>query len=239
MRRKNHEINMCGRYTLRRYELARAVFEALRAIGFEEFSELRIHWWNIAPSQQVPVVQMDQNGERVITRAQWGFIPEWAKEPPKVRPINARAETVSTSGMFRRAFHSRRCLIPADGYYEWQGAKPPKQPYFIHLKNDELFAFAGLWERWLPHKDATPIDTCTILTTQPNELMSPIHNRMPVIVARQDYRRWLDSAARGEEVADILKPYSAEEMDAYAITSAVNSPKNDGPELIRPASESR
>ncbi len=224
---------MCGRYTLRRYELARACFEALRAVTFDEFSELHIHWWNIAPSQHVPVVRIDSDGQRVIACAQWGFIPAWARELPKVRPINARAETAATSGLFRRAFQSRRCLIPADGYYEWQGIKPPKQPYFIHLKDDGIFAFAGLWERWKSPEDTEPIDTCTILTTQPNELMTPIHNRMPVVVAPRDYGRWLDSAAGGNEVADILKPYPAQDMDAYPVAPAVNSPKNNGPELVR------
>jgi putative SOS response-associated peptidase YedK len=230
---------MCGRYTLRRYELAKAVFQAMRQVGFEEFSELDVHWWNVAPSQHVPVVRMEDNGERVIAPAQWGFIPAWAKELPKIRPINARAETVATSGTFRQAFNNRRCLIPADGFYEWQGAKRLKQPYFIHLKDDGVFAFAGLWERWQPAKDAQPIDTCTIITTQPNELMSPIHNRMPVIVARGNYSRWLDSRIPGNEVADALTPYPAEEMDAYAVAPAVNNPKDDGPELIRAAGESR
>ena len=126
-------------------------------------------------------------------------------------------------------FNSRRCLIPADGFYEWQGAKPPKQPYFIHLKDDGIFAFAGLWDRWKPAKDAEAIDTCTIITTQPNELMGPIHNRMPVIVARRNYSRWLDCRIPGNEVADALTPYPADEMDAYAITPAVNNPKNRRP----------
>jgi putative SOS response-associated peptidase YedK len=224
---------MCGRYRLRRYLLAKAVFETLRQIGFDEFTDLKIKWWNVAPSQQVPIVRMD-NGERVLSCAQWGFIPEWAKELPKVKPINAKSETVSTSGMFRRAFNSRRCLIPTDGFYEWQGTKPPKQPYFIHRKDDALFAFAGLWEQWKPEKDSEPIETCTIITTESNDLMRPIHNRMPVIVSPDDYAKWLDERTRGQDVQDILHPYEAESLEAYAVSTKVNAPKNDGPELSAP-----
>jgi putative SOS response-associated peptidase YedK len=224
---------MCGRYRLRRYELAKAVFETLRQIGFDEFSHLKIKWWNVAPSQMLPIVRMD-NGERVLACAQWGFVPEWAKEFPKTRPINAKAETVATSGLFRRAFNSRRCLIPADGFYEWQGAKPPKQPYFIHRKDDGLFAFAGLWERWKPDKESEPIDTCTIITTEPNELMRPIHNRMPLIVPQSDYSKWLDNETPGKDVQDILHPYDTDGLEAYPVSTKVNAPKNDGPELYEP-----
>jgi putative SOS response-associated peptidase YedK len=211
------------------------VFETLRNIGFEEFSELNVRWWNIAPSLTVPIVRMDGDGKRVIAPAQWGFVPAWSKEWPKTRPINARAETVSTSGMFRQAFNSGRCLVPADGFYEWQGTKPPRRPYFIHLKDDGVFAFAGLWSRWTSPDKPDPIDTFTIITTEPNELVRSIHNRMPVVLRPQDYGRWLDPNLPGKEVTGLLTPYAADGMDAYAITSAVNSPKNDGPELIEPA----
>ena len=189
-------------------------------------------------SQQVPIVRRDDDGQRVLARAQWGFIPAWAKELPKTRPINAKAETVSTNGMFRNSFTSRRCLIPADGFYEWRGAKPPRQPYFIHMKDDGLFAFGGLWDVWNPHNDAASLDTFTLITTQPNDLMRPIDNRMPLIIPRRDYSRWLDSGIAGENVTDLLTSYPAEEMEAYPVGSRVNSPKNDGPELIAPVIES-
>jgi putative SOS response-associated peptidase YedK len=123
--------------------------------GFEEFTERPR--FNIAPSQRMPIVRADGAGSPELAAAHWGLIPSWTKEP-KLKPINARAETVATSGMFRQAFTRRRCLVPADGFYEWQGLKPPKQPFFIHRKDDRQFAFAGLWERWHP-PGAEPVDT--------------------------------------------------------------------------------
>jgi putative SOS response-associated peptidase YedK len=139
--------------------------------------------------------------------------------------------------MFRQAVARRRCLVPADGFFEWQGSKPPKQPYFIHMRSDEPFAFAGLWERWRPDApDAEPLDTFTILTTSPNELMSPIHNRMPVIIAGKDYDRWLDRTVETAGVADLLKPYPAEEMEAYTVSTRVNNVRNDERDLLLPHS---
>jgi len=229
---------MCGRYRLRRFDLLQAAFQALGDVEFEEFSELDIPWWNIAPSLQVPILRMNSSGQPVIAPAKWGFIPSWAKELPKVRPINAKSETVSSNGMFRRAFRSSRCLIPADGFYEWQGKKPPKQPYFIHMKDDGVFCFAGLWDRWKPKKDAEPVDTVTILTTDANELITPIHNRMPVILARRDYGRWLNPSTPSDETSAMLKSYPADEMDAYPISPKVNNTRNDGPELVQPATSS-
>jgi putative SOS response-associated peptidase YedK len=227
---------MCGRYTLRRHELARAVFEALREIGFDEFSELDIHWWNIAPSQHVPVVRLDEGGQRVISPAQWGFIPAWARELPKTRPINARAETVSTSGMFRRSFQSSRCLLPADGFYEWQatGGKG-KRPHFIHRRDDGLFAFAGIWDTW--SSGDKPVKTCALLTTTPNKVMEPIHNRMPVILGVEDYERWLNPRTPAAELTALLVPCADEVLEAYPVSTVVNSPRNDGPECIRRAGD--
>jgi putative SOS response-associated peptidase YedK len=224
---------MCGRYTLRRYDLARAAFDAMQQqLPFEEFSELRITpRFNIAPSQIVPTVRIDRNGNRVLSAAKWGLIPSWTKSKSKTAPINARAETLASSGMFRQAFNRRRCLIPADGFYEWQESKPPKQPYFIHRKDDRLFAFGGLWERWNDPGSGEVVDSCTIVTTSANEVMTPIHNRMPLILAEGDYERWLNREIPGEEVADLLKPSHAD-LEARPVSTAVNSVKNDGPELI-------
>ena len=220
---------MCGRYILRgRFEqLARAF---LAEIKFDEFTDRPR--FNIAPSQNVPLLRIGGQGQRVIDSALWGLIPSWVKGTPKIKPINARAETVPTSPMFRQAFDRRRCLIPADGFYEWRGPKPPKQPFFIHMKDDSLFAFAGLWERWRPEEEANPIDTCTIITTEPNELMRPIHNRMPVILHPENYARWLDRETPGDAVNDLLRPYDANEMTAHPINTRVNSVKNEGEELI-------
>jgi putative SOS response-associated peptidase YedK len=219
---------MCGRYTLRRIDLLRSALDAVPTLPFEEFTE-RPHY-NVAPSQDIPMVYVDENGRRVVSLARWGLIPAWAKEAPKIRPINARAETVATSGMFRAALERRRCLIPADGFYEWQAppsGKGRKQPFFIHFKDDRPFAFAGLWE----HSQSFG-DTCTIITTEPNDLMRPIHNRMPVILRREDYAQWLCPQTPGRGVVPLLHPYDGKEMEAYPISDKVNRPANDGAELI-------
>jgi putative SOS response-associated peptidase YedK len=214
---------MCGRYTLMK------LADLLKLIPWLQVpAEVleRQSRYNVAPSQILPIVT-DSHGQAVLRDARWGFVPSWTKGKPKAQPINARAETVADGGMFRRAFQHRRCLVPADGFYEWQGAKPPKQPYFIRMQDHGLFAFAGLWERWHP-ENAEPVDTFTILTITPNELMKPIHDRMPVIIPPQDYRRWLS----GQDPQDLLKAYPAELMEAVAVSSRVNSPKFDGPECI-------
>ena len=221
---------MCGRYTLRRVSLVFTDFDAAPVPRFEEFTERPL--FNIAPSQHVPVVRLDAKGERTVSRVRWGLIPHWMKGKPKTAPINARAETAMTGGMFRQAFERRRCLVPADGFYEWQGKTPPKQPYYIRMKDDALFAFAGLWERWTPEEGAEPVDTFAILTTSPNGLMRPIHDRMPVIIPKNDYARWLDRGKPAADVADLLKPFDAAPMEAQPVGRHVNSPKNDGPECV-------
>lgn len=183
---------MCGRYTARRIDFRRYGVE-FDEPWFEEFSEHGLAMrFNIPPSLNLPVIRMSSKDERAARLARWGLIPSWTKGKPKMQPINAKSETAATSGMFREAMERRRCLVPADGFYEWKGAKPPKVPHFIHRADDEPFAFAGLWERWKPADDAEPVDTFTILTTEPNELMRSIHNRMPVILKPEDYQRWLD-----------------------------------------------
>jgi putative SOS response-associated peptidase YedK len=208
---------MCGRYTLRRLDWHRRV-EGLGPPPFEEFSELKIRF-NVAPSQLIPIIVNDA-GHMKVRGARWGFTPHWADASHKLKPINAKCETVATSSMFRDAFKRRRCLIPADGFYEWMGAKPPKIPHFIRMRDDSLFCFAGIREG----------DTTSILTTSPNELMSPIHNRMPVIIAPKDYARWLGDG----DVSDLLCPFDAEKMEAYAISTRVNNVRNDAPDLIVP-----
>lgn len=220
---------MCGRYTLRRYDLLSLGLRAEPSAPFEEFDE-RPHY-NVAPSQFMPIA-VAKEGHRQMRMAQWGFVPSWTKGPPKSRPINARAETIATSAMFRQAFAKRRCLVPADGFYEWQGTKPPKQPYFIHRKDDGLIAFAGLWERWRPSPDAESVETYTIITTAPNDAMRPIHNRMPAILRPQDYDTWLDPEAPAQTVHDLLRP-SDEPLEAVPIATRVNNVRNDGPELIQ------
>ena len=228
---------MCGRYSLRRVDYTREEFKALRVPGIEEVDEKHIvPRFNIAPSQRVPAIRLDARGEQVISMLSWGLIPSWAKPDTKVKPINARAEAVATSGMFRQAFERRRCLIPADGFFEWKGAKPPKQPYFIHRPDDEIFAFAGLWERWKPSDDAPPVDTCTIITCGPNEVMKPIHDRMPVILHAKDYEKWLDRGTPGKDVQELLRPFEGE-LEAYEVSTLVNKPGNEGPNLIERSGE--
>lgn len=224
---------MCGRYSLRRSQLARAVFDALSTPLFDEFTERPR--FNIAPSQDVPLIRLNAHEERIIGLAKWGLIPSWANGSPKTKPINARAETVATSGMFRQAFARRRCLIPADGFYEWKGEKPPKQPYFMHLKNDDLFAFAGIWERWKQEESAETIDTFAIITTGPNELMQSIHNRMPAILRKDDYASWLNRETTVEKAQSLLQSYDAKEMQAHPVSSKVNSPRHDSPDCVEPA----
>jgi putative SOS response-associated peptidase YedK len=230
---------MCGRYTLRRIEAARQQFDAIADPTFEEFSELRIvPRFNIAPSQDVAVVRINAKGDRVLGLVQWGLVPHWTKGEPKLRPINAKAETVATSGMFRQAFSRRRCLVPADGFYEWRKIDlKTKQPMFMHFPDDRVFAFAGLWERWTPDEQAEPVDTCTIVTTSPNELMKPIHDRMPVILRPEDYGPWLDKETDPEKAQAMLRPYADDELEAIKVSTLVNSPKNISNDCVRPLAE--
>ena len=197
---------MCGRYVLRSIDLALSAFNASLDPGFEEFTERPR--FNIAPSQDIAVVRINQNGDRVLGLVRWGLIPHWAKEPPRFQPINARAETVLTSGMFKQAFLRRRCIVPADGFYEWKklDAKT-SQTMFIHFPDDRAFGFVGLWERWKPTEDAEPVDTCTIITTTPNTLIASIHDRMPVILKPEDYGQWLDRETDPHEAEKLLGPY--------------------------------
>jgi putative SOS response-associated peptidase YedK len=223
---------MCGRYTLRRGELARAALSAEFLPGFEEFTD-RPHY-NIAPSQDVAVVRINHHGGRVLGLVRWGLIPHWTKGKPKSRPINARGESVSTSGLFRTAFARRRCLVLADGFYEWQ--KLPtggKQPMLIRFPDDRLFCFAGVWERWRADPDAQPVDTCAILTTAANQTMRPIHDRMPVILDPGDYDAWLNRDTPINAVTALIKPYTDDALATTPVDQLVNSPKNDVPECVK------
>jgi len=221
---------MCGRFTLA------TTLEALRA-AFPDFV-MPDTWtprYNIAPSQPIPVVPND--GQEKVEFFRWGLIPHWAGDP-KIgnRMINARAETVAEKPSFRDAFRQRRCLILADGFYEWrkQPGRKTKTPMYLQLKSSEPFAFAGLWERWQA-PGADPIQSCTIITTTPNDLVKDIHNRMPVILDPQAYALWLDlSQGHPERLNAWLKPYPASQMTAYAVSTVVNNPRNDSPACIQP-----
>lgn len=219
---------MCGRYTIRESALLRAIY------GIDLPVPLDVTY-NAAPSQSLPIIRHDVSANPAARLARWGLIPHWTKGKPRTQPINARSETAGRSPMFRQAMQRRRCLVPADGFYEWQGNKPPKQPFFIRMKDDAPFCFAGLWERWQPEDVADPVDTFTILTTDANDTVRPIHPRMPVILDPANYQRWLARTAEADQVADLLGPYPPDRMEAWPISTKVNSVRNNGPDLVDPA----
>jgi putative SOS response-associated peptidase YedK len=221
---------MCGRFTL-------AVPAADIADFFEVDARLNLPpRYNIAPTQQAPVVRTKEDG-RELALLRWGLVPAWAKDPAiGNRMINARAESVAEKPAFRAAFKARRCLVPADGFYEWQKAGKGKQPFYIRRKDRAPFAFAGLWERWRDRAEGETLETFTIITTEPNSLMAPIHNRMPVIIPEEAYEQWLDPEERGDP--DLLVPYPEEELTAYPISTWVNSPAHDDARCIEAVSPS-
>jgi putative SOS response-associated peptidase YedK len=224
---------MCGRFTL-------TTNQEKLAESFTEFEvpEQLSPRYNIAPSQPVAVVA--NNSQNKVEFFQWGLIPAWAKDPSiGNRMINARAETLAEKPSFKNAYKRRRCLVLADGFYEWR--KEPnskaKTPMYIRLADDEPFAFAGLWESWHGPDDSL-ILSCTIITTTPNEFMAKIHNRMPVILPREVYARWLDPADHSpDQLNALLKPYPAEQMTAYPVSRVVNNPQNDAPDCIAPVTQ--
>jgi putative SOS response-associated peptidase YedK len=220
---------MCGRFTLRAPASAVA----------EQFSLLELPLleprYNIAPSQPVPVVRLSPERQLVFLR--WGLIPSWADDPTiGNRLINARAESVAEKPAFRAAFRQRRCLVVADGFYEWRGSGKARQPYFFRMRDDRPLGFAGLWESW-EGADHRAIESCTILTTAANDLVRPVHERMPVIVAPADYARWLEPAFQPEPLLELLRPYASDAISASAVSPWVNSPTHDDPRCIESAVE--
>ena len=192
--------------------------------------------YNIAPTHEVLVTVKEQpKATRQPRVHRWCLIPPWAEDPRiGSRLINARAETVATKPAFRRAFRERRCLILADGFYEWQRQGRRKQPYHIRLRDGHPFAFAGLWEHW-EGPEGSGIASCTILTTVSNDLIGEIHNRMPVILAPEDYDLWLDPTLQEvDRLQPLLRPYPAEEMTAFPVSPRVNNPANDLSECVEP-----
>ena len=191
--------------------------------------------YNIAPTQQVPVVRYNsQRGARELVMMRWGLIPSWADDPAiGNRMINARSETLATKPAFREAYKARRCLVVADGFFEWQRHAHRKQPYYITRADGEPIGFAGLWERW--RRGDETIESCTIVTTDANELVRPLHDRMPVIVDRDDYRTWLDPDERDpQRLAQLLHPAPEEALVSYPVNPVVNSAQVDSPECIEP-----
>jgi putative SOS response-associated peptidase YedK len=220
---------MCGRYAQRTDPKRLA-----KVFGVAEATEVEPRY-NIAPTQEVLAVHQTADG-REMTFYKWGLVPSWAKDTSiGARLINARSETVEEKPAFRQAFKRRRCIIPADGFYEWQRTGGMKQPFFFRMRDESPFGFAGLWERW-EGNGSQAINSCAILTTEANEVLRPVHDRMPVILHPDDYELWLGADARELElVKEVLRPYPAEEMVGYPVSSSVNSPRNQGAELVERA----
>jgi putative SOS response-associated peptidase YedK len=234
---------MCGRFVLT------TPAEALRqAFGFIEQPNLAPRY-NIAPTQDVPVIRQrkDPAGQRTVQMLRWGLVPSWAESlAGGAKMINARAETVTEKPAFRRAFARRRCLVPADGFYEWRPGDPAKQPYLITARDGAPLAFAGLWERWSPPAEANGllpedreadrrpyIDSFTIVTTKANAALTPLHPRMPVILAPSDYGRWLDPASELPELLALLEPAPDDLLHHVAVDRRVNNVRNDDADLLR------
>ena len=222
---------MCGRYRLsRRKQLVEEYFDT---------PSDDMEWtprYNIAPTQPVPVIRQNpKEPRRELSLMRWGLIPSWAKDSSIAgQMINARSETAATKPAFRDPLTNRRCLVPADGFYEWKRSGKARQPYCFEVNDGELFAFAGLWDRW---KDPGGqwVKSCSILTTTPNAVTSPVHDRMPVILDRADYDLWLDPGmTNAGAVSDMLKPYDARIMRCYPVSSRVNHVANDDAECSTP-----
>jgi len=219
---------MCGRYTLTTpVETLAEEFDLTGPLPEVPPS------YNVTPTEQVVAVIAGDGGRR-LEMLKWGLIPSWADDPEiGSRMINARSETAPEKPSFRRAFRERRCLIPADGFYEWQRTDNGKQPFYFRMKGERPFAFAGLWESW--KGSGSEIRSCTILTTEANGLVGEVHPRMPVILAPEDYGLWLDPDVReAEPLLPLLNPYPDDVMEAYPVTRFVNSPSNDDQRCIEP-----
>ncbi|MBS1995458.1 MAG: SOS response-associated peptidase [Cyanobacteria bacterium SZAS LIN-2] len=227
---------MCGRYTL-----AHSMEEIIEAFKVQQMLLPLEPRYNIAPSQMVPIIFTAQDGDedarpgqRIIRAARWGFIPEWVKDIKKFPPmINARGETVAEKNSYRHAFRRRRCLVPADGFYEWQGQGKDRLPYRIELKGAPLFAFAGLYEDWTS-TDGSMIRTNAIVTVGANRLLGQFHDRMPVILRRGEEDLWLDT--NHENLADVqalMRPYPDSEMELYRVSKRVNGTSFNDPDLSR------
>lgn len=216
---------MCGRYTL-----ITDISRIAESFGVAPTLEVQPRY-NIAPTQDI--VAILNNGSPHLSLLRWGLIPAWAKdETIGSRMINARAETLAEKPSFRGLLRGKRCLVVADGFYEWQTEGKTKTPMYITLQDGQPFAFAGLWDLW-KSPDGRQIQSCTIVTTEPNELMAPIHNRMPAILRPKAYEDWLNPQLRDEQVlTHLLKPYPTELMKARAVSKLVNNPRNDVAEIL-------
>lgn len=219
---------MCGRFTLRASPSLVG-----QAFGVTHIPEAAPRY-NIAPSQSVACVRQLAGANRELVYLSWGLVPSWAKDPAiGVRPINARSETAAEKPTFRKPIRERRCLIVADGFYEWKLEGKRKQPYFIHRRDDQPFGMAGLWERW--KRDDQTIESCAILTTSANAMMASLHERMPVILNPTDFQRWLDPEVRDVSgIVNLLVPLATDDLVAAPVNTIINNPRNDSPACIEP-----
>ncbi|MDQ6621303.1 MAG: SOS response-associated peptidase [Pseudomonadota bacterium] len=220
---------MCGRYELHSHPAAITL-----AFGLPDVPDIQSRY-NIAPMSEVPVVRLNADAIREVAMLRWGLVPRSAKDPSVgSRMINARGETARERSAFRLPYRWHRCLLPANGFYEWLHVAdnpPRKQPLHVTMRHGGLFGLAGLYERWLD-PEGHVLDTCTILTTSSNTLLQPYGERMPVIVAPEEYERWLDPHV--QDVQDLVVPYPAERMTVHPVSPRVNGTRNEGPELIEP-----
>ncbi len=223
---------MCGRF-VSKAKKAEIEKEFKLKVDNKNFTEPR---YNIAPTQQIAAIVQTEN-LREISSLKWGLVPSWAKDDSiGSKLINARAETLSEKPSFREAFRSRRCIIPASGFYEWQKtAKGAKQPFYFYFKEKEVFGFAGLYEKWLDRHSGELLETCAIITTEANEVIKPVHERMPVILKSESYEQWLDPREKDMSVLQkLLVPYAPDEMTTHAVSRAVNIATADSMELVVP-----
>ncbi len=221
---------MCGRFTL-----TQAPAELMDAVGGGPVKDI-VPRYNVAPGQMITAVMRDPEYVKpIIQRLIWGFVPSWAKDLGKYgHPINARAETAADKTMFKSAMRHNRCIIPADGFFEWKKAVDGKIPHYIYMKDKKVFGMAGLWDRW-EGRDGSLMDTCLILTTSPNALVRTLHDRMPVILKGEDYEKWLNPQL--QDVNSIMKmigPAAESKMQMHEVSSAVNAVSSDSDECIKP-----
>ena len=224
---------MCGRYSIT------TPVEALRRLFRFTGPPVNLRpRWNVAPTQEAPVVRRTKDGQRELRMLRWGLVPYWAKDMSgAARMINARGETVAEKPAFREALKARRCLVPVDGFYEWEtlGDRPTKQPLLFRMADGEPFVFAGLWERWHPKAGGDPIETFTIVNTAANAIMARYHDRVPIVLAPEDYAAWLDP---GADPRPLLKAPPSEWFTATRVSTRVNNVRNDDEACVAPAAES-
>ena len=221
---------MCGRFTRKEN------FKNLAALLGLPIPPILTPRYNIAPSQLIACIRsLPESSERECLELQWGLVPSWAKDSNiGNKMINARAETVAEKPSFRKAFKQQRCMVLADGFYEWKREENTKQPYYIRMKDHRPFCFAGIWEQWRPGTNDS-VETCAMLTIGPNSIMKPIHHRMPVILNPQDYDTWLDPRMQNfQHLTPLLQSYPPEEMEAFPVSTLVNNPIHDHEDCIQP-----